>query len=81
MGCLDGCVQRKDIGLKCNVLDGLDDGADLVGGPVDIFRGFGKLLHLRIRFIRKSRRLIHQLAGIAAADCAVLDLGGNGSYI
>src|ERR1019366_2063293 len=38
-GCLDGGIERENVGLEGDLVDGLDDLGDVVGGGLDIAHG------------------------------------------
>ena len=76
-GRLHSGVQRQDVGLEGDVLNGLNDAANLVGGFVDVLGGGGKLGHFCIRLGGVAVGLINQLAGVFTPHGAVLNPGGK----
>ena len=74
-------ISGQNIGLEGDVLDGLDDGADLGGGAVNVPGGLGELLHLGIGLGGEAGGLIHQVGGVLTAHGAGLYLGGDGGHV
>ncbi|MPM38157.1 hypothetical protein SDC9_84784 [bioreactor metagenome] len=72
-GGLHGGVQRKNICLERNVLNGLDDLIDLVGRGLDVRHGFEHLFHLAVTLLRPLTHGVHMIVDLRG----VAGIGGD----
>ena len=76
-GCLDGRVQRQDVGLKCNAINDTNDVGDLFAALIDLVHGGN---HLRYHLTAASCHASgtdRQAAGLLGTASALLDGAGE----
>ena len=67
--CFNCRIQRQNIGLECNVINGLDDLGDRLGGCVDVIHSLNHGLHLVIAGCRHIFNVMYQNIRFASLRC------------
>ena len=76
-GRLYGCVESQQIGLKGDVVNGLDNLGGLVGGFLNLIDGRSHALHGFHSGFHHPARVFHGLIRLFGIVGIVLDLGGH----
>ena len=76
-GCLNRCIQCKNIGLEGNIFNGFDDLANLIGSSSDLIHGQHHLLHLLLAVMQFLLGLLRLLTGNLSLVRIGLHLSGD----